>query len=83
MPMSGPGTWSGALATGFLGPQTHSNCGGSRAPPPPFFDQKFNHLSISIFHRFLIDFGSILGGFGEGFGGHVGLQDALKIDLKI
>ena len=33
-------------------------------------------------HRFLINLGSMLDWFLEGFGSHVGSQEALKINLK-
>ena len=54
-----------------------------RATKKPFkMHSKFSSFLMSIFHRFFIDFSSILDGFWEGFGRHVGLQEALKIKLQ-
>ena len=43
---------------------------------------KFSSIFAIDFWSIFFDVGSILGGFWEAFGGHVGLREPLKIELK-
>ena len=56
---------------GHVGPKSHSKC-----------MQNFDQFSAIDFWSIFFDVGSILGGFWEAFGGHVGLQEPLKSELK-
>ena len=58
MPLSGP-VWVPCVPVFnvFYGTPPQVYCIYLTASPPSFFDQKFNHLSMSIFHRFLWIFG--------------------------